>query len=240
MPARRHGTDANEADRKYAMAQGQATQTEIAVGRSGAALKTRTQSVDLEMIFSRYADPVYRFLYARLGNREDAEDLTSEVFLKATRGLDGNRTEASMAAWIFTVARTVLADHWRKYYRTGAVLPLDDEGYVPTAGEPVSPTENSSQMVNEILASLPDRYRKVLELRFIRGYSVQETAQELGVTPGNVKVMQHRALAKAAQLGIGMSAGEQHEVREERDLEMDEPRVDSAGAGYVARERIFS
>ena len=158
---------------------------------------------DLEQVFSRYLDPVYRFLYSRVGNREDAEDLTSEVFLKATRQLDSKRAEASVAQWLFTVARTVLADHWRRYYRGGAPLPLDDERAAEIAEEPVSvnSSESTTRLVAEVLAALPERYRMVLELRFLRGYSVQETARELGVTPENVKVIQHRALAKASQVG---------------------------------------
>lgn len=165
------------------------------------------QSPDLEEVFSRYLDPVYRFLYSRVGNREDAEDLTSEVFLKATRQLDRERPEASMAQWLFTVARTVLADHWRRYYRTGSQVELDETrmNELPDAGMSSEPSSGSAQLVEKLLHALPDRYRAVLELRFLRGYSIQETATELEITPENVKVIQHRALAKAVQVSEGLS-----------------------------------
>jgi RNA polymerase sigma-70 factor (ECF subfamily) len=148
-------------------------------------------------------DPVYRFLYSRVGNREDAEDLTSEVFLKASRQLDTGRSEASVAAWLFTVARTVLADHWRRYYRAVPSVRMDNVlmAEMPAAPGPAERSEQMDQRVAEVLEKLPDRYRRVLELRFLLGYSLRETAQELGITPENVKVIQHRALAKAAQLG---------------------------------------
>jgi RNA polymerase sigma-70 factor (ECF subfamily) len=55
--------------------------------------------------------------------------------------------------------------------------------------------------VADVLDRLPVQYRRVLELRFLQGYSIEETAQELGITPGNVKVIQYRALAKAVQVG---------------------------------------
>lgn len=160
-------------------------------------------SPNLEDVFDRFLDPVYRFLYSRVGNREDAEDLTSEVFLKAARQLDSERPQASVAQWLFTVARTVLADHWRRYYRSGAMVPLDDvQSSLPESGEQqVRPSERSAQLVVEVLGLLPERYRRVLELRFLHGYSVLETAQEMGITPENVKVIQHRALAKAVQVG---------------------------------------
>jgi RNA polymerase sigma factor (sigma-70 family) len=160
---------------------------------------------DLEQVFTRYIDAVYRFLYSRVGNKEDAEDLTSEVFLKATRQLDSQRPEASMAQWLFTVARTVLADHWRRYYRSGAPVPLDDArvGDVPEKATSPVTSDESARRVTALLEALPERYRGVLELRFLRGYSIQETASELGITPANVKVIQHRALAKAVQIEKG-------------------------------------
>jgi RNA polymerase sigma-70 factor (ECF subfamily) len=157
---------------------------------------------DLEQVFARYVDPVHRFIYARVGNREDAEDLTSEVFLKATRLLDSQRPEASIATWLFTVARTVLADHWRQYYRGGASIELDEMriGDIPEKPQTSEPSEASVKLVEQVLAGLSERYRRVLELRFLQGYSIQETANELGITPENVKVIQHRALAKAVTI----------------------------------------
>jgi RNA polymerase sigma-70 factor (ECF subfamily) len=59
---------------------------------------------------------------------------------------------------------------------------------------------SKTDVVERILDGLPDRYRQVLELRFLRGYTLSETASELGISVENVKVTQHRALAKAVQL----------------------------------------
>jgi RNA polymerase sigma-70 factor (ECF subfamily) len=164
------------------------------------------QPLPLEQVFARYVDPVYRFLYRRLGNREDAEDLTAEVFLKASHQLDLARGEASIAAWLFTVARTVLTDHWRRYYRGGAPVPLDD-ARVTELPETVAGDERSGErarQVHDVLERLPDHYRQVLELRFLQGCSIRETALAMGLTEGNVKVLQHRALARAAQIGEGL------------------------------------
>ena len=157
----------------------------------------------LERVYARYLRPIYHYLYTRVGNREDAEDLSSETFLKASCHLDLSRSEASIAAWLFTVAKTVLADHWRRCYRYGALLPLDELPVDPTADTLIAPAQRSEleHQVANILASLPQRHRRVLELRFLDGCSVLETAQELGVTPGNAKVLQHRALAKAVRVG---------------------------------------
>jgi RNA polymerase sigma-70 factor (ECF subfamily) len=166
---------------------------------------TADEPPDLEQVFAKYVDPIHRFIYSRVGNREDAEDLTSEVFLKATRLLDRERSEASVATWLFTVARTVLADHWRRYYRGGASVELDETrlGDIPDKPRTSEPSEASAQLVAQVLGGLSDRYRRVLELRFLQGYSIQETANEMGLTPENVKVIQHRALAKAVHVVEG-------------------------------------
>jgi RNA polymerase sigma-70 factor (ECF subfamily) len=70
---------------------------------------------------------------------------------------------------------------------------------MPMGPEPM-PSDETDLLVAEILRALPERYSRVLELRFLRGYSVSETAQELDVTPENAKVLQHRALARADRI----------------------------------------
>jgi RNA polymerase sigma-70 factor (ECF subfamily) len=177
---------------------------------------------DFDEIFARYMDPVYRFVYSRVGNREDAEDLASEVFLKASRELNTEGPEASVAHRLFTVARTVLADHRRRYYRARAVRPVDEqpiEDVDPCDSD--SPSSAVADRVQDLLDALPNRHRMVLELRFLRGYSIQEIAREMGVRPETAKVMQHRALAKAVQAvkddqpsrGPGCVAGDRNKKR---------------------------
>lgn len=161
---------------------------------------TRPDGLDLERVYSEYLDPVYRFLFARVGNREDAEDLTSQVFFKAFRQLDMARNERSIVNWLFTVARTVLADHWRQEYRHGLFAELNENLLGQSDRLDSSEDTERVQRVNEVLANLPARSRAVLELRFLRGYSYEETARALGLTAGNVKVTQQRALTRAADL----------------------------------------
>jgi RNA polymerase sigma-70 factor (ECF subfamily) len=82
---------------------------------------------------------------------------------------------------------------------------LDDArvGEMPGRVESNEPSQGTTALVERVLEALPERYRNVLELRFLRGYSVQETAQELELSVENVKVIQHRALAKAVQITEG-------------------------------------
>jgi RNA polymerase sigma-70 factor, ECF subfamily len=150
--------------------------------------------------YTRYVVPIYRFLYSRLGNQEEAEDLTSEVFLKAVRQLEPQRDDASVQAWLYQVARTTLADYWRRRSR----VPQDPLGYLDIpdpSGTAVRPDEAAARMARWLLEQLPERYREVLTLRFLRGYSIKETAEAMGITENHAKVLQYRAVQKAAALG---------------------------------------
>ena len=154
----------------------------------------------IESTYAQYVAPIYRFLYSRLGNQEEAEDLTSEVFLKAVRQLEPQREEASVQAWLYQVARTTLADYWRRRNR----VPEDPLGYLdlPDGLETSAPPgQMAAQLARWLLDQLPDRYREVLTLRFLKGYSIKETARAMGITENHAKVLQYRAVQKAAALG---------------------------------------
>ena len=148
---------------------------------------------------------IYRFIYSKVGNREEAEDLTSQVFIKAVRSIDNSRDAASIQSWLFQVARTTIADHWRSFYQLRAHS-LDDlleagwEG--PTESEPPPRIAVSQDRVARILDHLPDHYREVLTCRFLLNFSIKETAQRMGLSEANVKVLQFRALKKAGRLEL--------------------------------------
>jgi len=148
---------------------------------------------DWDAVYRDHVVPVYRFVYVRVGNRPDAEDVTSSVFERALPRLRTGATVGQLRSYLIATAKTVLADHWRGRF---GVDELPDE----TADRPQLPTsDNHSADVERILNGLPSNYRDVLQLRFLRGYSLKETAHEMGTTIGNVKVMQLRALRRAAQ-----------------------------------------
>lgn len=160
-----------------------------------------------EQVYGEHVGGIYRFVYARVGNRPDAEDLTAQVFVRAVEQLDTTREPRQIAAWLYRVAQNAIADYWRAFYR----LPVVAVDRVAPGWEPVDegaqrqppPNERASARVHALLGSLPDRYRRVLELRFLQRLSVAETAHEMGITNGNAKVLQYRALRKAALIGGG-------------------------------------
>lgn len=69
--------------------------------------------------------PIYRFVYSKVRNREEAEDLISQIFIKAVRNIDRAQNPQSIRSWLFQVARTTIADYWRTYYRR-ATSSLDE------------------------------------------------------------------------------------------------------------------
>ena len=142
---------------------------------------------------------VYAFVYARVGNRADAEDLTQQVALKAIPRLREGASASAIRAYLFATARSALATFWSGRFG----MPEDelrddlwvDKSEPGAGGEPV-------ERVRRILDSLPANYRRLLELRFLHGYSLKEVAAEMGSTVGGIKVMQLRALRAAAKVGL--------------------------------------
>ncbi len=157
-------------------------------------------------------DAVYTFLFSRVGNKADAEDLTQEVALKALPRLRGGTPTPAIRSYLYATARSVLAAFWSRRLR----LPESQLPDEVRAGDPsteVAPSPETAAWVAQILDSLPPDHRLVLELRFLRGYSLREVAGQMGKTVGSVKVMQLRALRKAAQLspfGV-VNRGRRHE-----------------------------
>jgi RNA polymerase sigma factor (sigma-70 family) len=145
---------------------------------------------------------VLRLMVGKVGNRADAEDLTAEVFLTALPYLRQEADVKQIRTYLRATARTVLARHWR----SASVSEATAVELAMMSGAPPGPDDGRASRLraDRILDALPDRYQRVLRLRFLLSYSLQETARELGVSLANAKVMQHRALKRAAELAAGM------------------------------------
>jgi RNA polymerase sigma factor (sigma-70 family) len=158
---------------------------------------------DWESVYRDNVERLYRLMYARVGNRADAEDLTSEVFRTALAPLRLASSKGEVRSYLLTTGQTVLASHWRR--TLGApVTTIDPESDMNSLAEPSGAEEQSDAPVRagKILAALPDRYRRILELRFLEACSIKEAAQAMGVSVSNAKVLQHRALRMAAKAGF--------------------------------------
>ena len=171
-----------------------------------ASVSTRQTPFDMQKFQVFYQENlglIYRYVYSKVGNRQDAEDLTSQIFIKAVRGLDHDRGPQSMRKWLFQVARTTIADHWRTHYRiaTDSLEALLEDGWEgPAEDELFGISGSPADHLQRILQALPEHYREVLTCRFLLDLSIRATAERMGLTEVNVKTLQFRALKRAADL----------------------------------------
>jgi len=181
-----------------------------AVGEQAKSIATTRQEAvggaavqEFQTLYQENLGLIYRYVYSKVGNREEAEDLTSQIFIKAVRGVDQERGMQSIQKWLFQVARTTIADYWRAYYRisTNSLEELLAAGWEGPADEkPDAASSQPAERVKRILQALPEHYREVLTCRFLLNLSIKETALSMGLTEANVKVLQFRALKRAADL----------------------------------------
>jgi RNA polymerase sigma-70 factor, ECF subfamily len=164
---------------------------------------------DFQTVYQENIHLIYRYIYGKVGNREEAEDLTSQTFVKAVRYLDQEHNPLSIQKWLLQIARTTVADYWRAHYRLSfsSLEELLNAGWEGPANEATNTWEDltaqhmgTTERVQHILAALPNNYREVLTCRFLSNLSIKDTAQHLGLTEANVKVLQFRALKRAAEL----------------------------------------
>ena len=170
----------------------------MTIGPDFAAVLAAAKSGDSDAITVLYRalnPALLRFYRANAGRV--AEDLTQEVWLSAGRGLGSfEGDEQQFRTWLFTVARRRLVDHWRATGRR--VNEVYDE-VEPAAmdGDPSARLVGDAAIA-ELTAGLTDEQREVITLRVVGDLSVDEVAEIIGKSPGAVRVIQHRAIRKAA------------------------------------------
>jgi RNA polymerase sigma-70 factor (ECF subfamily) len=173
-------------------------------------LVERAQAGEAEafgLIYDRYVDTVFRFIYFRVGNRQLAEDLTSDTFLRALKRIGSFTWQGrDLGAWLVTIARNLVADHFKSgRYRlevtTGDVLDADREDRGPE-GSPESAVVDHITNVALLSAvkQLNPEQQECIVLRFLQGFSVAETAQAMSKNEGAIKALQYRAVRALARL----------------------------------------
>ncbi len=148
------------------------------------------------LLYERYVDQVFRYLYYRIGERATAEDLVSEVFLRAWQKVrDYRHRGLPFAAWLYRIAHNLLVDHRRREGRR-PTLPLKPDPEVKLASDgPTSIRDALARAdLEAAIAKLPDDQQQVIVLRFVLGMSADEVAATMGKSRGAVEALQHRAL----------------------------------------------
>jgi RNA polymerase sigma-70 factor, ECF subfamily len=152
-------------------------------------------------LYDIYADRIYRHIYYRTNNVDDAQDLTQEVFMKAWQALPKyKRSKTPFLAWLFTISHNRVID----YYRTKKDHAfLKDE--IITEDRDNSPeklveAQFTQQEVRRAILQLPEDQQQVILMSFIEGFEYNEIAASLNKTEGNIRVITHRALKKMREI----------------------------------------
>jgi RNA polymerase sigma-70 factor (ECF subfamily) len=168
------------------------------------ALVERAQGGEAEafgLIYDRYVDTVFRFVYFRVGNRQLAEDLTADTFLRALKRISSFTWQGrDLGAWLVTIARNLVADHFKSgRYRlevtTGDVLDADREDRGPEGSPEAAVVDHITNVaLLTAVKQLNPEQQECIVLRFLQGFSVAETAQAMGKNEGAIKALQYRAV----------------------------------------------
>jgi RNA polymerase sigma-70 factor, ECF subfamily len=155
-------------------------------------------------LYTRYLDAIYRYVYYRTGDSQDAEDLTEQVFIQAWEGLPNyRRVGSAFAGWLYRIAHNLVVDHYRQQKsgaRTVELIESDAMGATPeTTLDAVIQAEETERLAAAI-ASLPADYQQIITLRFIEGLGHAEVAQILEKSEVACRGLQHRALAALNRL----------------------------------------
>jgi RNA polymerase sigma-70 factor (ECF subfamily) len=146
---------------------------------------------------SQYKRPVFSLVYRTVRQREDAEDLTQETFIRAFRALSTYDPQYRFSSWLFKIASNLCIDHLRR--QRGETVSLDDEEapleLPDIAGDPEDAVVRKDQrdVIERAIEMLPPDYRLVILLRHREERSYEEIAEIMGIPLGTVKAKVHRA-----------------------------------------------
>lgn len=144
------------------------------------------------VLYRRYAVDVFRYCARRTDDRESAEDLTSQVFMRALSMLS-SLGDRPFRSWLFAIAHNLIIDAWRSRKITVPIEHMSDVPAVDASPEQVALHQERSSEIYTLLRGLPERERQVVELR-LAGLSGQEIADVLGCSHPAVRAAHHRAI----------------------------------------------
>ena len=167
-------------------------------------------------LYELFHDKIFRYVYFKTGNSNDAEDITEDVFLRMLESINSFRWKGHpFSSWLFRIAHNLIVDHFRKRSRQKNT-PLDDLDELAGASshdlEADLDIKLSVDRVHLAMEGLTDLQKEVMSLRFAAGLSVRETAEAVGKRENAVKALQHAAIKKLRVLLGARSDGQQDRV----------------------------
>ncbi|MCL4405929.1 MAG: sigma-70 family RNA polymerase sigma factor [Patescibacteria group bacterium] len=154
------------------------------------------------LLYDEYLPKIYRFVLLKTGHREEAEDLTHQVFLQAWRSIRAyNDRGYPFSSWLYRIARNLTVDYYRRFRPAVSLADAEllsrDDGDDPIAKFDLA--EESTRLTRN-LQKLKDIEQTVVIMRFVDEFSIKETAAAVDKSEGAVKLIQHRAIQKLKEM----------------------------------------
>lgn len=151
-------------------------------------------------LYRLHSPTIFRYFYFRVSDRNTAEDLTGEVFVKMVEGLPRYEERGvPITAWLFRMAHDRLVDHHRRSNVRQVETLTDTQEAEGPSPEILALDRSEMQDIRDLIEGLTEDQRTVIQMRFVEGYSLEEAAQILNKTTGAIKALQHRALRQLGQ-----------------------------------------
>lgn len=155
----------------------------------------------IEEICSSTWEAVYRFIYYKVQNRQEAEDITQETYVRALSHLQNSKVKIEKyAGFLKTVSLNILRDKWRKKRSEGSNIDLEAINPMEVSVEDTTEASAQKALIRNALNSLNEEQRAIIELRIIKGYSTAECARIMNKKEGTIRVIQYRALKILAEI----------------------------------------
>jgi len=148
-------------------------------------------------LYDLFADKIFRFILMKIKNKNEAEDLLQEIFIKAWQSIQNfDPARGNFNAWLYAISSNTINDFFRRTYRKPPTVELSPDQQIASSENIQKEYSLTDDLValRKSLKKLPPQYQQVLELRFLEDLSIAETAFILGKSGVSVRVLQHRAL----------------------------------------------
>ncbi len=159
----------------------------------------------LEKLYNHFFNQIYYYVYSRIGSVHDTQEIVSEVFLSMVEGINKYKGQSSFKNYMFGITKNKIRDYIRNKYKSSDYIM--ESNFPENTFENITEEERDTtyrdklrKLLKNIYRLMKPRYAKVLDLRFNKMNSVEETAQILNISANNVKVIQHRAIKQASAI----------------------------------------
>jgi RNA polymerase sigma-70 factor (ECF subfamily) len=154
------------------------------------------------VLYDEYHPQIYRFVFLKVSSKEDAEDLTHQVFMNALEHMPGYRHQGfPFSSWLYRIARNAVIDHYRTRKEKVSLEDADPEVFA--VSEDIQVDTNrvlEFEKVRKAIAKLSDLHQDVIIMRFVEELAIREVAVALKKSEGAVKLLQHRAIAELQRI----------------------------------------